>query len=74
MPATWNSGVHKRQEILPNETLVYYRMYPYRGDATYLNATLNIAHKLPREVRTGSPTQSFWPDRVLVDSGKITSE
>jgi hypothetical protein len=49
-------------------------MYLYSGDASYLSATLNVANKLGRDVRTGSSTQSVWPDRVLMDSGKITSE
>lgn len=54
--------------------LVYYRMYLYSGDTMYLTAALNVANKLAREVRTGTSTQSVWPDRVLMDSGKVTSE
>jgi len=54
--------------------LVYYRMYLYTGDTTYLTAALNVANKLAQEVRTGTATQSIWPDRVVMDSGKITSD
>ena len=76
-------GFTSGKRFLPHETLVgyagdmglvYYRMYLYSGDGTYLTAALNVADKLAREVRTGSSTQSVWPDRVLMDSGKITSE
>ena len=54
--------------------LVYYRMYLYSSDKTYLTAALNVADTLARKVRTGSSTQSVWPDRVVMDSGKITKE
>jgi hypothetical protein len=76
-------GFTSSKRFLLNETLVgyagdmalvYYRMYLYSGDTTYLTAALNVANKLAREVRTGTSTQSVWPDRVLMDSGKVTSE
>jgi len=76
-------GFTSAKRFFPHETLVgyagdmglvYYRMYLYSGDATYLTAALNVADKLVREARAGSSTQSVWPDRVLMDSGKITSE
>lgn len=76
-------GFTSAKRFLPHETLVgyagdmgmvYYRMYLYSGDSTYLTAALNVANKLAREVRTGTSTQSVWPDRVLMDSGKVTSE
>jgi len=54
--------------------LVYYRMYLYSGDTKYLTAALNVANTLARRVRTGSATQSVWPDRVVMDTGKVTSE
>jgi len=76
-------GFTSAKRFLLNETLVgyagdmglvYYRMYLYSGDETYLTAALNVANKLAREVRTGTSTQSVWPDRVLMDTGKVTSE
>jgi hypothetical protein len=76
-------GFTSAKRFLLNETLVgyagdmglvYYRMYLYSGDKTYLNAALNVATKLASEVRTGSATQSVWPDRVVMDTGKVTCE
>lgn len=54
--------------------LVYYRMYLYSGDEQYLTAALNVADVLARKVRTGTSTQSPWPMRVIMDSGKVTAE
>jgi hypothetical protein len=54
--------------------LTYYRMYLFFGDKKYLNAALDVANTLVKHVRTGSATQSPWPYRVIMDSGKITSE
>jgi len=54
--------------------LVYYRMYLYSGDRNYLTAASNVADTLVRKVRTGTATQSVWPDRVVMDTGKVTSE
>jgi hypothetical protein len=54
--------------------LVYYRMYLFSGDQQYLVAALNVANTLARKVRTGTSTQSVWPDRVIMDTGKVTSE
>jgi hypothetical protein len=60
-------GFTRSKRFLLNETLVgyagdmglvYYRMYLYRGETTYLTAALNAANKLAREVRTGTSTQS----------------
>ncbi|MBZ5561963.1 MAG: hypothetical protein LAP13_06030 [Acidobacteriia bacterium] len=53
---------------------VYYRMYLYNGDKRYLTAALNVADTLARNVRTGTSTQSVWPERVIMDSGKVTAE
>jgi hypothetical protein len=54
--------------------LVYYRMYLYSGDQRFLTAALNVANTLARKARTGTATQSVWPDRVIMDSGKVTAE
>ena len=54
--------------------LVYYRMYLFSGDQQYLVAALNVANTLAHKVRTGTSTQSVWPDRVVMDTGKVTSE
>ena len=54
--------------------LVDYRMYLYSGDKQYLTAALNMANTLVRKARTGTSTQSVWPDRVIMDSGKVTAE
>ena len=53
---------------------VYYRMFLYNGDKRYLTAALNVADTLARNVRTGTSTQSVWPERVIMDSGKVTAE
>jgi hypothetical protein len=76
-------GFTSSKRFLLNETLVgyagdmglaYYRMYLYSGDRKYLIAALNVANKLAREARNGTATQSVWPDRVVMDTGKVTSE
>jgi hypothetical protein len=54
--------------------LVYYRMYLYSSDQQYLAAALNVAGTLARKARAGNSTQSVWPDRVIMDSGKVTAE
>ncbi len=54
--------------------LAYYRMYLYSGDKRYLTAALNVADTLVRKVRTGTSIQSVWPDRVVMDTGNVTSE
>jgi hypothetical protein len=54
--------------------LTYYRMYLFFGDQKYLNAAMDVANTLVKHLRTGSATQSPWPYRVIMDSGKITSE
>ncbi len=53
---------------------VYYRMYLYSGDKRFLTAALNTADTLAHKVRTGTSTESVWPERVLMDSGKVTAE
>jgi hypothetical protein len=54
--------------------LTYYRMYLYSGDNKYLKAAMDVANTLIKHVREGSATQSPWPYRVIMDSGKITAE
>ena len=54
--------------------LAYYRMYLYSGDKRYLTAALDVANTLARKARTGTATQSVWPERVIMDSGKVTAE
>jgi len=54
--------------------LAYYRMYLYSGDKQYLTAALNVANVLAGKVRTSTATQSVWPDRVVMDTGKVTAE
>jgi hypothetical protein len=54
--------------------LAYYRMYLYSGDKRFLTAALNVADTFVRKVRTGTSTQSVWPDRVVMDTGNVTSE
>ena len=78
---TWNSAVSQAGKGLPltrsrwvTRALVYYRMYLYSGDKKYLTAALNVADTLARKVRTGTSTQSVWPERVIMDTGKVTAE
>lgn len=54
--------------------LAYYRMYLYSGDQSHLTAALNVAHTLAHKVRIGTAAQSVWPDRVVMDTGKVTAE
>jgi len=54
--------------------LTYYRMYLYDGDKKYLKVAMDVANVLVKNVRTGSATQSPWPYRVVMDSGKIVAE
>ena len=54
--------------------LTYYRMYLFYGDKKYLKAAMDVANTLAKKVRAGTATQSPWPYRVIMDSGKITSE
>ncbi len=54
--------------------ITYYRLFQIYGDKKYLNAALNIANVLAANVRTGSATQSPWPYRVLMNTGKATAE
>lgn len=52
----------------------YYRLYLLTGTVKYLNAALKIANTLAAKVRKGSATQSPWPYRVIMSTGKVTSE
>lgn len=54
--------------------LAYYRLYLYTGDRKFLTAALNVANTLADKVRTGTRTQSIWPYRVVMDTGKVTAE
>ncbi len=54
--------------------LTYYRMYLFYGDKKYLNAAMDVANALIKNIRTGSATHSPWPYRVILDTGEITSE
>ena len=54
--------------------LTFYRLYLYTGNAKYRNAAVNVANTLANKARTGSATQSVWPYRVVMDTGKITAE
>jgi hypothetical protein len=51
----------------------YFRMYLYTGEQKYLNAALNVANVLVKNVRTGNQDQSVWPYRVVMDSGRVTA-
>lgn len=53
--------------------LTYFRMYLYTNEKKYLNAALNVANVLVKNVRTGNKDQSVWPYRVVMDSGRITA-
>jgi len=53
--------------------LTYFRMYLYTNKKKYLNAALNVANILVKNVRTGNKDQSVWPYRVVMDSGRITA-
>ena len=53
--------------------LTYYRMYLYSGNEKHLTAAIHVADTLAAKVRTGTSTQSVWPDRVVMDTGKITA-
>jgi hypothetical protein len=54
--------------------LAYYRLYLYSGEKEFLTAALNTAKTLARNARTGTSTQSVWPDRVIMNTGRITAE
>lgn len=54
--------------------LTYYRMYLYTQDKKYLAAAIHVADALARHARTGTSTQSVWPYRVILDTGRITAE
>jgi len=54
--------------------LTYYRMYQFYGDKKYLKAAMDVANVLIKNVRTGSATQSPWPYRVVMDSGRKVAE
>jgi hypothetical protein len=54
--------------------LAYYRLYLYSGNTKYRTAAINVANTLASKARTGTATQSVWPYRVVMDTGKITAE
>jgi len=54
--------------------LTYYRMYLYTGNTKYLTAAIHVANILASKARVGNASQSVWPYRVVMDSGKITAE
>jgi len=54
--------------------LTYYRLYQYTGDEKYKTAAINVANTLAEKARNGSATQSVWPYRVVMNTGKVTSE
>jgi hypothetical protein len=54
--------------------LAYYRLYLYTGDTKYKTAAINVANTLASKARTGTATQSVWPYRVVMDTGKVTAE
>ncbi|HTF20961.1 MAG TPA: hypothetical protein VK658_22960 [Chryseolinea sp.] len=53
--------------------LTFYRLYQYNGKTKYREAAIKIANTLMAKIRKGSATQSPWPYRVVMDSGKITA-
>ncbi|MEO5893192.1 MAG: hypothetical protein ABIQ31_23275 [Ferruginibacter sp.] len=53
--------------------LTYYRMYQYTSDDKYKKAAIQVANVLAAKVKTGSATQSPWPYRVIMKTGKVTS-
>lgn len=52
----------------------YYKLYLYTGDTKYKTAAIKMANTLAANVRTGSATQSPWPYRVIMNTGKVTAE
>lgn len=54
--------------------LTYYRLYLFTGNQKYKTAALQVAQILAEKARSGSATQSVWPYRVIMDSGKVTAE
>jgi len=54
--------------------LTYYRLFLYTGDRRYLDAAVQIAETLAKYARAGNATQSVWPYRVVVDTGRVTAE
>jgi hypothetical protein len=53
--------------------LTYFRMYQYTGGKKYLNAALDAANVLARNVKTGTSAESVLPYRVVMTDGKITA-
>ena len=54
--------------------LTWYRLYQYTGNDKYKTAAIKMANTLAAKVRTGSATQSPWPYRVIMNTGKVTAE
>jgi hypothetical protein len=53
--------------------LAYYRLYQYTGNTKYKTAAVNVANTLADKVRNGSASQSPWPYRVVMTTGKVTA-
>ena len=53
--------------------LTYYRMYLFSREEKYLKAALHVADVLARNAKTGSATESVWPYRVIMETGKVTA-
>lgn len=54
--------------------LTCYRLYQYTGNNKYKTAAIKMANTLAGKVRMGSSTQSPWPYRVIMNTGKVTAE
>lgn len=54
--------------------LAFYRLYLYSGNRKYLDAALKVADVLAKHARTGTAEKSVWPYRVVLTTGKVTSE
>ena len=54
--------------------LTYYRIYQFTNDKKYLTAAIHTADVLAAKARIGTASQSVWPYRVKMDTGKITAE
>jgi hypothetical protein len=69
-----NLALHEIQVDHAGEMgLTFYRMYLFTGDEKYLTAAIHVADVLAKYARKGTATESVWPYRVLMDSGKVTS-
>jgi hypothetical protein len=53
--------------------LTYYRMYQFSGEEKYLKEAINVADILAKNAKAGNQSQSVWPYRVVMDSGRVTA-